>query len=65
MAGKKTQQVNIGTKERPIFIPGDQVVGENTSFWQGVANGNVLIGGLNGIDLDRALRIGKGGKGRV
>lgn len=54
----KDNQVNVGTKENPILVPRNQVIGENTSFWRGVASGSVLVGKPGGIDLDKALQIG-------
>jgi hypothetical protein len=56
----QNNEVNVGSGERPILVPRNQVVGGDSSFWQGVATGFVLVGPPNGIDLDEALRIGKG-----
>jgi hypothetical protein len=51
------KKVNIGTIERPIIIPEEQVRNPNSTFWNGVAEGDVLVGGKDGINLDKALKI--------
>ena len=54
---QNNKKVNVGSTERPILIPEVQVKNPTSSFWNGIAEGDVLVGGTDGINLDKALEI--------
>ena len=41
--------VNIGTKEKPVFVPADVANNNDTpraeSWWQGIATGSIAVSG--------------------